>query len=172
MAALFNKLNDPHLVAGFQRFFGVERKITPAEPVKLEEEEGNGHSSLNGLAFHNGKSAFDVAAVDVLEDSDTMNHGYYLRSRKSTHMRYPSDVSTSSKSDTDSGKQSGEEDYTVKYPFFYYLFHVGASLGNEMFYCCFFPYWFWNVDGYVCRRLVLTWCLIMYIGQALKDLVR
>lgn len=163
MAKIFATLNDPHLVACFQKFFGVERKISPAEPIQPEDDDHTGIMSR----FRNGKSAFDSA--EGLEDSDSLNHSYNLRSRKS-HTRYPSDVSTSSKPDINS-KQDDKE-YTVRWPFFYYLFHIGAGLGNEMFYCCFFPYWFWNVDGYVCRRLVLTWCVIMYIGQALKDVIR
>jgi sphingosine-1-phosphate phosphatase 1 len=63
-------------------------------------------------------------------------------------------------------------DYVIRYPFFYYLFCLGASLGYEIFYGSFFPIWFWNVDGWVGRRLILIWALVMYIGQALKDIIR
>ena len=54
----------------------------------------------------------------------------------------------------------------------YYLFNVGANLGNEAFYILFFPTLFWNVDGWVARRMIVFWCLYMYIGQATKDLLK
>jgi hypothetical protein len=56
--------------------------------------------------------------------------------------------------------------------FLYYLFSFGANLGNEVFYCAFFPFWLWNVDGYVGRRVCFIWCAIMYFGQAAKDIIR
>lgn len=62
--------------------------------------------------------------------------------------------------------------YVIRNQFFYYLFCFGASLGYEIFYGSFFPFWFWNVDGWVGRRLILIWALVMYIGQALKDIIR
>ena len=33
-------------------------------------------------------------------------------------------------------------------------------------------FWFWNIDGAVGRRVILIWNLIMYIGQAFKDIIR
>jgi len=63
-------------------------------------------------------------------------------------------------------------DYEVTNRFLYYLFHFGANLGNEIFYMTFFPFWFWNIDGYVGRQLCTFWCIFMYLGQATKDIVR
>lgn len=61
---------------------------------------------------------------------------------------------------------------TVRNLFLYYLFVIGTELGDETFYACFIPCWFWNVDGAVGRRFVFVWALLMYIGQALKDVLR
>ena len=36
----------------------------------------------------------------------------------------------------------------------------------------FVSFWFWNIDGAVGRRVILIWNLIMYIGQAFKDIIR
>ena len=55
--------------------------------------------------------------------------------------------------------------------FWYYVFHLGAAMGNEIFYCIFFPFWFWNVDGAIARQVGFLWGIFMYIGQATKDLV-
>lgn len=159
---MFEAVNDPHMVARFQKLFGVTYKISPAEPQRPDDSDENEH--MNGFY----KQATPL--IDDYSNNDNLlsSHSYNLRSRKFTHHRSASEVSTSS-----SGSGANDnKDYVVQWSFFYYLFHIGAGLGNEMFYCCFFPYWFWNVDGYVCRRLVLTWCVIMYIGQALKDIIR
>ncbi|ELT88124.1 hypothetical protein CAPTEDRAFT_35049, partial [Capitella teleta] len=52
------------------------------------------------------------------------------------------------------------------------LFHFGASLGNELFYITFYPFWLWNVDGFVGRRICVFWGIFMYLGQMAKDVVR
>ena len=31
---------------------------------------------------------------------------------------------------------------------------------------------FWNIDGAVGRRVMMVWCLVMYIGQGMKDVIR
>ncbi|EPY86173.1 sphingosine-1-phosphate phosphatase 1 [Camelus ferus] len=54
----------------------------------------------------------------------------------------------------------------------YYLFCFGTELGNELFYILFFPFWIWNLDALVGRRLVVIWVLVMYLGQCTKDIIR
>ncbi|XP_028934682.1 sphingosine-1-phosphate phosphatase 1 [Ornithorhynchus anatinus] len=54
----------------------------------------------------------------------------------------------------------------------YYLFCLGTELGNELFYITFFPFWIWNLDALVGRRLVVIWVVVMYVGQCTKDIVR
>lgn len=41
-------------------------------------------------------------------------------------------------------------------------------LGDEIFYASVFPFWFWNVDGAVGRRIISVWALSMYIGITLE----
>lgn len=62
--------------------------------------------------------------------------------------------------------------YIVKYKTLDYIFHFGACLGNEVFYITFFPFWIWNVDSFVGRRVCLFWALFMYLGQATKDIIK
>lgn len=162
---IFDYLNDPLLVASFQKTFGVTHK--PAIDTEDNSDDSDNLTSASDLRLKNG-GVYDTTGLLEEYDQSVLAHSYNLRSRKfQTHRRTASEYSTASSRDGNADK-----DYVVKWSFFYYLFHIGAGLGNEMFYCCFFPYWFWNVDGYVCRRLVLTWCIIMYIGQALKDIIR
>lgn len=56
--------------------------------------------------------------------------------------------------------------------FWYYLFIIGTEFGDELFYATMIPFWFWNIDGAVGRRVVFVWSIVMYIGQGLKDIIR
>lgn len=56
------------------------------------------------------------------------------------------------------------QDFVIENKFWYYLFSIGTSLGDEIFYASFIPFWFWNIDGAVGRRMVCVWCVVMYIG--------
>jgi sphingosine-1-phosphate phosphatase 1 len=58
---------------------------------------------------------------------------------------------------------------TIHSHFWFYLFHIGAAMGNEIFYCLFFPFWFWNVDGAIARQVGYLWGIFMYFGQSTKD---
>ncbi|KAL1498298.1 hypothetical protein ABEB36_009117 [Hypothenemus hampei] len=64
------------------------------------------------------------------------------------------------------------EKYKINNKIWYYLFLFGTALGDEVFYSTFIPFWFWNIDGAVGRRVVLVWSLVMYIGQGIKDIIR
>lgn len=66
--------------------------------------------------------------------------------------------------DGDKHKNSTTE-YVIENKFWYYLFHFGTALGDETFYSSFIPFWFWNIDGAVGRRVVLVWAIVMYIGM-------
>lgn len=58
-----------------------------------------------------------------------------------------------------------KEKFEVNNRFWFYLFHFGSALGSEIFYSSVFPFWFWNIDGAVGRRIAIIWCLSMYIGN-------
>lgn len=62
--------------------------------------------------------------------------------------------------------------YTVENPLLYYVFSFGANLGNEIFYILFFSSTLWNFDSFVIRKLLIMWCVIMYFGQATKDIIK
>uniref|UniRef100_A0A1I8F3S5 AcidPPc domain-containing protein n=1 Tax=Macrostomum lignano TaxID=282301 RepID=A0A1I8F3S5_9PLAT len=62
-------------------------------------------------------------------------------------------------------------DRQIRSRLLYSLLCVGRS-GNEEFYLTFFPYWFWNVDGYAGRRVLIVWAASMYVGQALKEIMQ
>jgi len=62
--------------------------------------------------------------------------------------------------------------YQLKYKFWFYFFSFGASLGYECFYSLFFPFMFWNYDQTVAQKIVTVWVTLMYVGQAIKDIVK
>ncbi|XP_035536643.1 sphingosine-1-phosphate phosphatase 2 [Morone saxatilis] len=62
--------------------------------------------------------------------------------------------------------------YEVKNWLLYFLFLVSAGLGHEIFYITCLPSIHWNLDPFLCRRLVNMWTVVMYIGQVMKDLLK
>jgi len=145
---LFNSLQSPDLVAGFQKYFGVYR-------LKADDD-GEDESYLRT----------SICLQEIPDNTSAASHRLRRIEHKSDSSLDSSD--TGSSSDNDVSKAC----YIIKNKFWYYLFCFGASLGYELFYASFFPIWFWNIDGAVGRRMVLVWVIIMYIGQALKDVIR
>lgn len=133
-------LKDPLLVVKVQNFFGVKYKSNQKENDSSEILHSDRH--------------------DREEDEDC---------DLKQHKRIPSDTSSSSQSSccTDSSAESVAKDEVchVNNKFWYYLFVIGTELGDELFYATFIPFWFWNVDGAVGRRVVLVWTVVMYIGK-------
>lgn len=66
------------------------------------------------------------------------------------------------------GNNKVQRGYVVGNRFWYYLFMLGTNLGDEIFYASFIPFWFWNIDGAVGRRVVFIWTFVMYIGTSAK----
>lgn len=128
-------LKDPLLVVKVQNFFGV---IYNKRSVRDNESE-----VIQSDRLEREKDNFDL-----------------------THKRIPSNTSTSSSSyDTDTSAEVEEVEFHIDNKFWYYLFVVGTALGDEIFYATFIPFWFWNIDGAVGRRVVLVWTIVMYIGN-------
>lgn len=148
MGKLLSTLHSPQLVADFQRVCGVS--VLESEPL-----------IDNGT----GKSCNDF---DISKLSDTVNIS--KRKRKNGNKTDLEKELKIGKSQSD--LHSGSMKFKVTNRFLYYIFCFGSSLGNEIFYICFFPFWFWNIDGYVGRRLCFFWGLFMYLGQATKDVLR
>ncbi|KAG8449356.1 hypothetical protein GDO86_016125 [Hymenochirus boettgeri] len=64
------------------------------------------------------------------------------------------------------------QEFVIRNPVLYYIFSLATELGNELFYISFFPFWIWNVDPGVGRKVVVIWVWVMYLGQCTKDLIR
>ena len=187
------KLNSPQLVADFQKFFGVEH--VKKEYSSMNGSVGDNKSKINGTVNYGSKgSNYNLRSrcgsdkdrsikrtgytklIEKLHDDDCLSTNDNI-SESFIEPGLETDMTEQSSSASDSGSGSSDEvsepnDYVIKNKFYWYLFQFGASLGNEVFYIAFFPYWFWNVDGYIGRRVCMFWCIFMYIGQVVKDLIK
>ncbi|CAF0704718.1 unnamed protein product [Brachionus calyciflorus] len=152
MFNLIGYLNSPHLVANFQKIFGIEPtfeskssnvskvplnlspKIKKRSPLRKEQSKNN-EITTNNQTKHKRNSSNPKKLVNITDH----NH---LIANTLIHNR-----------------------------FWYYFFHLGAAMGNEIFYCLFFPFWFWNVDGAIARKVAFLWGMFMYVGQATKDIL-
>lgn len=74
-------------------------------------------------------------------------------------------VETNFEVDKNADGKHTEKKFVIRNKYWYYLFLFGTALGDEVFYTGFIPFWFWNIDGAVGRRVVLVWTLVMYIGK-------
>lgn len=63
-------------------------------------------------------------------------------------------------------------EYEVRSPLLHVLFLFSSALGHEAFYISCLPWLHWNLDPFLCRRLINIWTLVMYVGQVLKDLLK
>ncbi|KAK3914613.1 Sphingosine-1-phosphate phosphatase 1 [Frankliniella fusca] len=151
---ILEHLRDPALVAKVQSYFGVER-VTPSKTSPTVSQNSPIQRNGNTTAVQRRKGKNDLPSSTDEPQSP---------------------VSTFSEEDSDDDTFSSDVDaeaagFKIKSKFWFYLFTLGTALGDELFYATFIPFWFWNVDGAVGRRMVLVWCINMYIGQGLKDLV-
>lgn len=155
-------VDDVHLSGSYQ-VNGSLKPDCPKGPTTLQNNETNTFrsKSIQTTACSNNRynlrskssNASDTGSCD---DNDSSSSG--------------GDVIKSTSTSDDSN--DGSVAYIIRNKFWFYLFSFAAGLGYEMFYASFFPFWFWNIDGAVGRRMVLLWVIVMYIGQALKDVIR
>lgn len=147
MASILSYLQDPEIVAKFQRACGVIR-------VNLTHADAAGATP-----------------------PDVVPNGIVTKRRADSSKQALKNGAGKSHSEKDNSHASNERqtevvDYKISNFVLHYLFHFSANLGNEIFYMTFLPFWFWNIDGCVGRRLTTFWCIFMYVGQALKDVLQ
>ncbi|XP_014674948.1 PREDICTED: sphingosine-1-phosphate phosphatase 1-like [Priapulus caudatus] len=171
------KLQDPKLVARFQRFCGIISTHslsgqTIANRAQKIESQTEAKRDAAQAHFANLIERRDDATDD--EQSVRSRPGVAADAETKPNETKVTPNGTSSESDDARSSDDAllDKEFIITNWFFYYLFSFGASLGNGVFYITFFPAWFWNIDGYVGRRIVLVWALSMFIGQAIKDVVR
>ncbi|XP_037829374.1 sphingosine-1-phosphate phosphatase 2 [Kryptolebias marmoratus] len=145
MLELLEYLLDPELVARFQRRCGLFL-------VK---------ASCHGP----GRTQFQKTVRIHGEEPHGSQKGRWDHQDKNSN--YKSSLNGSCAANSCSRPQ-----YEVKNWLLHFLFLFSSSLGHEMFYITCLPCIHWNLDPFLCRRLVNMWTLVMYIGQVMKDVLK
>ncbi|XP_016386022.1 sphingosine-1-phosphate phosphatase 2-like [Sinocyclocheilus rhinocerous] len=153
MWGVISYLNSPELVAAFQQCCG------------LVPRESCSHVSQNGLVYANGSGKDGPVTIHRRRAEQVANGT--LRAQDSNSNYKPA----SSPCDT-KGEEHPRPRYEVRNWLFYFLFVTSATLGHEVFYITFLPCIHWNLDPFLCRRLVNVWAVVMYIGQVMKDMLK
>ncbi|XP_042235412.1 sphingosine-1-phosphate phosphatase 2-like isoform X1 [Homarus americanus] len=199
---ILQKLQDPQLVADVQHFFGVHRKNAKVGQKNYVDGDHILSSQTSLQNRHTNMNLMDRYLDEQSGKQGLQVRRKYQKEMHKTHIRQDSAASVSSTASDGSngsgrtwmgmllGENTGgtegsmEEDntvseseleetsYEIKDRFWYHLFFFATSLGGELFYSVFFCFWSWNVDGAVLRRVIVIWMITMYIGQALKDILK
>jgi sphingosine-1-phosphate phosphatase 1 len=142
---------DPYLVLSFQNLFGLKEVKEKERDVK--EENGD----LTPAKYTNGHVSNGF--VNGYSKNGLIKNGHWKPSNDEKLL------------DNRELKSTRLQSYEYN-PFWHALFLFGSTLGNEIFYITFFPFLFWNIDEYVARKMVFLWALLMYCGQAAKDIIQ
>uniref|UniRef100_A0A8C6UBM3 Sphingosine-1-phosphate phosphatase 2 n=1 Tax=Neogobius melanostomus TaxID=47308 RepID=A0A8C6UBM3_9GOBI len=140
------RLQDSELVARFQRRCGLHLVVHEEGEEEDEEEEEEAHQTGTG-APPRGLGEGARGGLRQRQDNNS-NVEYCVKEARS------------------------RLGYEVRSRPLHLLFLFSAALGNEVFYITCLPWLHWNLDPFLCRRLVNMWTLVMYVGQALKDLLK
>ncbi|XP_043926302.1 sphingosine-1-phosphate phosphatase 2 [Protopterus annectens] len=166
---LFQCLQDPQLVASFQKCCGLflefeDRSVAKSGQLNGSPQHSYGPSADKTEDFKNGMHVARLGVTCSSECNGTVRYRSHGSTQYSNGI-YQNHV-------TELPVRISTQRYVVKNYFFYYLFQFAAALGNEIFYITFLPCTYWNFDPYVSRRLVYVWAIVMYIGQASKDILK
>ncbi|XKL67351.1 hypothetical protein PGB90_002842 [Kerria lacca] len=152
-------LEDPNKVAAIQKFFGVSynKKVSPKLSSDSERQNEENTTMLRKIS-----TTVNTAEISNKVDRDELG----------THETLSSETYNNIESGNTSNRNNETcKNYTVKNKFWYFLFYFGTYLGDVVGYAVVIPFWFWNIDGVICRKFVLVWTVVMYIGQVLKEIV-
>ncbi|XP_020369459.1 sphingosine-1-phosphate phosphatase 2 isoform X2 [Rhincodon typus] len=152
-------LQDPHLVASFQRCCGLFLRVEE----RLSGSCSNSHGNTTGI-----QGPVERAGVIRTSECTNGNQRYKING---SH-QYPHGQESKDNHGVSGCVVKEKPGYVVKNYFFYYLFRFAAALGQEIFYITFLPFTYWNFDPFVSRRLVGVWAIVMYLGQASKDIIK
>lgn len=169
---LLHYLQDPQHVARFQRLCGVLCSDT-------RDSVRNGVQGTRRGDVHNGggdatRRRTAAAETDTEKRNNRLANGTAENVNGRDEDKNGHDVQGSAVKPSRRNSLTGDagQEFLIENKFLFYLFTLGTELGNELFYISFFPFFMWNVDAYVSRRLVVVWVWVMYLGQCTKDVFR
>ncbi|GAB1601248.1 sphingosine-1-phosphate phosphatase 2 [Argonauta hians] len=180
-------LDDPYLVARFQRFCGLsynenfEKSTTSSGMFSQSELKKNSSIVFRDLDDPSVVRHRDQnGTLPPEEDQNGDNCRGKTKTQKTSGVsgddsqvnRQNGGNPNPSKTTDESKKKDDQLLYNIKYKSLYYLFSFGATLGDELFYTTFFPFILWNLDFFVSRKVVVMWWITLYLGQSTKDIVK
>ena len=188
---LIKKLQDPEIVVKFQQVCGIHRLPVceggdSDENINENQTESDNYDH-DKYVRHNNKYMLIQDPYGSNSKKSTTNSNGYTTGYTGSNIRKTAastngyskpgimPVFSSEDSDSDSNIREGRPrptPHVIRNKFFYYIFKFASLGGEEAFYLTFLPFWMWNVDCYVARHTVLVWGLTMYLGQAIKDVLR
>ncbi|XP_065209518.1 sphingosine-1-phosphate phosphatase 2-like [Planococcus citri] len=157
-------LKDPSIVAKIQNCFGVSYL---KDTLNIKTANENEHRSQEQPIMLRKKSNKNLTELD--DDKETVELTYKPNNGSLT-LEEP--VSRTESSNKNSPETKETRSYEVKYKSWYFIFLFGTYLGDHIGYAIFLPFWFWNIDAQIARKIVLVWTLVMYIGQVSKDIIQ
>ncbi|XP_051868773.1 sphingosine-1-phosphate phosphatase 1 [Pristis pectinata] len=178
---LVDYLHDPHRVAKFQQLCGVAA-VRSAQPLVnggggcrhaagagAAGEAGTRHRRDPGAPNKNGVACEPAAGHcgDSAAASSSCSPGEAERQPPAADP-----TKKPRRRNSLNEEEAAGAEFIIRNRLLYYLFSLGTELGNELFYITFFPFWLWNIDPYVGRRLIVIWVWVMYLGQCTKDIIR
>lgn len=162
MWSFIEYLKRPELVVATQEWFGVEY-VDGNELCKHDIHLQTSNEPTNDSASAKRTHRRNVSD-ESNESMDSQNNDNDDQEQQSRLLENAPNAETT--------KTSAHHRVRIKNKFWYYLFLIGTELGDEFFYATMIPFWFWNIDGAVGRRVVFVWSIVMYVGQGLKDIIR
>ncbi|XP_029982368.1 sphingosine-1-phosphate phosphatase 1 [Sphaeramia orbicularis] len=183
---LYHYLQDPQLVARFQKVCGVHGTFsrTGNGGGKDRSHSHNngachhlcteGHESDNPAMFGAGEGETGARRRTAGLDGETPSPNPSLTQNGApAGGDTPVPVGSNGMKPLRKNSLTGDvgQEFLIENRFLYYLFTFGTELGNELFYITFFPFVIWNVDAFVGRRIIMLWVWVMYLGQCTKDVI-
>lgn len=157
---LLDYLKGPDLVLEVQKYFGIQYKDFVGKNNSDTEYDINRKEKENEEKYTANKNIYKKTEKSEFDDINLKCH----KRNVSTESQSSHYISTDDAS-TDSDFELNKPKYEITNKFWYYLFRIGTELGDEIFHATFIPFWFWNIDGAVGRRVIFVWSVIMYIGN-------
>ncbi|KAK0043277.1 sphingosine-1-phosphate phosphatase 2-like isoform X2 [Biomphalaria pfeifferi] len=156
-------LDDPHLVAKFQRACGIRSSSSFDARSGIHSNHGVDNNAPN-------ESDISSKSNGLVESSMVNGSDNTLKRRDHAHNN--STENNNNAGDTSVETKKAELQYSIDNKCLYWLFTFGAGLGNSTFYTLFFSVCVWSFDSFVLRKTLLMWIVIMYVGQVAKDIIK
>ncbi|XP_067894869.1 sphingosine-1-phosphate phosphatase 1 [Heterodontus francisci] len=172
---LIRYLNHPEQVARFQQLCGVVAVGSTQQLANGDCRHPNGggeEEEEGGAGLKRRGDAPPVPDTDCGKHLGKNGIACELAAPARPNGDFPADPKKKPRRKNSLNKEAGATEFIIRNRLLYYLFSFGTELGNELFYITFFPFWLWNIDPYVGRRLIVIWVWVMYLGQCTKDIIR